>query len=263
MMPFYFGSESRRLFGVYEAAVARPRSSAALICYPWGSEYIHAHRAMRRLSTALAGTGRHTLRFDYFGTGDSGGETSEGDLAGWREDVDTAFDEILDMSQASRVTIIGLRMGATLAAEIAANRGRAVENLVLWDPVVAGSDYIKDLHDQADAFVRRKGIKREPRRSGQGGGREVLGFCLTEALESEIRALDLERVVPRLPKRTLIIETQVASGRTSLDEIMTRAERLDVHRERMESSRPWLEDLSDTAGAIPVNVIEQIVTWCG
>src|SRR6187200_816203 len=108
MMPFYFGSETRRLFGVYQGAGAGRRSRAALICHPWGSEYIHAHRAMRHLSAALAGAGWHTLRFDYYGTGDSSGETSQGDVAGWREDVETAFDEILDMSQSSRAMIVGL-----------------------------------------------------------------------------------------------------------------------------------------------------------
>ena len=45
-----------------------------MLCYPWGSEYIYAHRSLRLLAQRRAAAGIHTLRFDYFGTGDSDGD---------------------------------------------------------------------------------------------------------------------------------------------------------------------------------------------
>lgn len=71
MNPFYFGARERQLLGIYEAAGAAS-NRAVVVCHPWGSEYIHAYRAMRRLTKMLTARGIHTLRFDYFGTGDFG-----------------------------------------------------------------------------------------------------------------------------------------------------------------------------------------------
>ena len=71
MTPFYFGAGPQRLFGIYEPAVLTGRGKrGAVLCYPWGPEYVHAHRVMRQLAIKLAGAGVHTLRFDFFGTGD-------------------------------------------------------------------------------------------------------------------------------------------------------------------------------------------------
>ena len=65
-----------------------------VLCYPWGSEYIHAHRALRQLATRLSMAGFHTLRFDYFGTGDSAGEMEDADLGVWEDDIETAIEEL-------------------------------------------------------------------------------------------------------------------------------------------------------------------------
>ena len=68
----------------------------------------------------LAAQGWHVLRFDYFGTGDSAGEFDEADLTGWEADIEQALDELLDMAGARKVALVGLRLGATLAARVAA-----------------------------------------------------------------------------------------------------------------------------------------------
>ena len=70
----------------------------------------------------LAARGVHSLRFDYFGTGDSAGETTEADLKGWCGDIETAIDELTHMTGCRRVILIGMRLGGTLAAEVAAKR---------------------------------------------------------------------------------------------------------------------------------------------
>jgi uncharacterized protein len=135
--PLYLGTRERRLFAVYEPAAAKEgRSRAAVLCHPWGAEYVYAHRTMRQLAVKLSACGFHTLRFDYFGTGDSGGGDSEANPAGAEADVDSAIEGLQDIAGAARVTLIGLRLGATLAARAAMRRKESVEALVLWDPIV-------------------------------------------------------------------------------------------------------------------------------
>jgi pimeloyl-ACP methyl ester carboxylesterase len=139
--PLYLGTKERRLFAIYEpAALKDRRTRAAVLCYPWGAEYIYAHRTMRQLALKLSACGFHTLRFDYFGTGDSGGADSEADPAAAEADVESAIEGLKDIVGAARVALIGLRLGATLAARAAMRRKENIEALVLWDPIVSADD---------------------------------------------------------------------------------------------------------------------------
>ena len=84
------------------------------------------------------------FRSDYFGTGDSAGDTGEGTILRWKTDIRSAAEELKALSGVKRLSIVGLRLGAALAAEASAE-GLQVQDLVLWDPVVIGSDYIDEL----------------------------------------------------------------------------------------------------------------------
>ena len=60
-------------------------------------------------------------------------------------DTRAAIDELKrQVPGLDRVTLVGLRFGATLAAAAAAGRDD-VERLVLWDPVVDGADYMQSV----------------------------------------------------------------------------------------------------------------------
>jgi pimeloyl-ACP methyl ester carboxylesterase len=138
MTAFHFGSRQRRLFGYYEPARADSRNvQAALLCHPMGNEQVFAYRAMRQLANRLVRAGFHVLRFDYFGTGDSYGDTGEGDLASWCDDIETAIEELKDITGAIKVDVVGLRLGANLSAQVAFHRPREINKLVLWEPLVA------------------------------------------------------------------------------------------------------------------------------
>ncbi len=82
-------------------------------------------------------SGCHTLRFDYFGTGDSGGTDGEADLRGSEADVETAVEALIEIAGTKQVTLVGLRAGANLAANVAVRRTAEIEALVLWDPIAS------------------------------------------------------------------------------------------------------------------------------
>jgi uncharacterized protein len=136
------GSAQRRLFAIHEpAAWAAGRVRAVVLCHPLGVEYTYAYRSMRHLALKLAVSGCHTLRFDYYGTGDSGGEESETDLPGCEFDVEVAMEAIADIAGTTKVSLVGLRGGANIAAHVAMRCAGDVEALVLWDPLTAGETY--------------------------------------------------------------------------------------------------------------------------
>ena len=239
MNPFFFGTRQRRLFGVYSPARASASGSgtkAVLLCPPWGQEYLRAHRAMKQLATLLNQAGVHVLRFDWFGTGDSAGEMLDASLAGWQADIETAIDELKDTTDAARVGLVGLRLGGMLAAGVAARRRKDVDSLVLWDPVVSGEGYLKELLADAPA-----------RKPEHGGGYEVMGFALGDAMAAELRGLALPAA--ELPARTLVLRSVPGEAVGS------------VPVEQVEGRPAWLEDHHSGAGAVPVKVLQRIAQW--
>jgi pimeloyl-ACP methyl ester carboxylesterase len=259
MNPFYFGSADRRLFGIFQPSHRPSTQRAALLCHPWGSEYIHAYRSLRHLSVILANAGYHVLRFDYFGTGDSAGDIIEADLRGWSVDIETAVQELADITGARQFALVGLRLGASLAADIAARQGTKVEALVLWDPVVCGSRYLQSLrsHDKARPTNRWRGRGS----AGDSGVEEIGGFPLTNAFKCELAEIDLVGLVPTLPQRTLIVRSLAERPDPSLQKAMAR--RPDaVAEESMPSRPPWIEASDDALGyALPVQALQRIATW--
>jgi exosortase A-associated hydrolase 2 len=188
MQPFYFGTSQKQLFGVYHAPEAKAaRQSAILLCQPLGHEYLRAHRAFRNLAVSLAGQGFHVLRFDYFGCGDSGGDGEQATTDQCLSDLSAAVEELKDTSGAHKVSLIGLRLGATLAA-LSASRRHDIDRMVLWDPVLEGRAYLDDLRDlHARWLLDRLGARATP-----GSARtELIGFPLTEAIHGQLAATTL------------------------------------------------------------------------
>ncbi len=108
---------------------------------------------MRQLATRLAISGIHSLRFDYYGTGDSAGTELEVDPAACETDVESAMEALADIAGTTRLTLIGLRAGANIAAHVAARRLADVEALVLWDPILS-----ENLQSLAKALPEHTGI---------------------------------------------------------------------------------------------------------
>lgn len=187
MNPFYFGNSREALFGVYHPPITMGiRNSAILICPPLGREYIRTHWALRRLADQLAQGGAHVLRFDYFGNGDSAGESGEGNVEHWQNDIRTAADELLELSGVQKISIVALRAGAALAAS---TTDLDTSNLVLWDPVINGRSYLDGLRQvyrtKLEAYnrIRQQKVKETPD--------ELLGFPLPAAMQSSIEQLDI------------------------------------------------------------------------
>ncbi|MEO1170802.1 MAG: alpha/beta hydrolase, partial [Myxococcota bacterium] len=149
MLPSYFGDSERALFGLCVPAAGERQRRSALICAPLLDEYFWAHRTCRMLGDRLAKQGIDVLRFDYYGSGDSGGESNDTRLDGAVSDTLIALQELRDFSQNRRTTLIGMRLGAVVAAR-ATLRSNHVDRLVLWDPVCDGREWVADLEARAN-----------------------------------------------------------------------------------------------------------------
>ncbi len=183
--PHFFGSSERQLFGVYHVPGGRPRAHGVLICAPAPQEYMRSHMALRTLAALLAREGFHVLRFDYYATGDSAGESSEAELSEWRANIVAAKDDLVECSGAKRISVIGLRLGATLAATTPTD----AVNLVMWEPVVNGDAYVNELRSLHQRQFMRSLFPPPLPAPGEGG--TILGMPLSAKMEAELRAIDL------------------------------------------------------------------------
>jgi pimeloyl-ACP methyl ester carboxylesterase len=141
--PILFGPDHRPLFGIFHPHSGPGISTLTVICEPLFAEYMRTHSALRELALLLSERGHDVLRFDYSGTGDSGGDMDEIELSDWLHDIELAVDEGLGISGATHVNIIGVRAGALLACRALASR-RNIRILILWDAIPDGAVYMAD-----------------------------------------------------------------------------------------------------------------------
>jgi len=258
MSPFFFGTNERRIFGIYEpAARGAFGKRAAVLCYPWGSEYIYAHRSIRQLAIKLSAAGFHTLRFDFFGTGDSAGDLADADLAGWEADVESAMEEIKSIAGIGQIALFGVRLGATIAASVAARLSRKVDSLVLWDPIVSGEEYLRQLGVVSQSTPDQ--IYSIPT---AGNALEIQGFPLTIPMMREFYSIELSNLIVPPPTRTLMLVTERLSSHERLIPTSIGQGTGSLEIEFLTDTRPWTES-SASAGLVPVGVIQLIVNWLG
>lgn len=257
MNPFYFGESERALYGVYHPPrSARVRETGVVLCYPIGQEYMRSHRAFRQLAMILAKKGFHVLRFDYFATGDSCGDGSEGSLEQWRADIGVAIDELKDTAGIGRVAVVGLRVGAALAVSACRDRDD-VTDLVLWDPVTDGRAYIEELLTSPMGRIDGDG---QAILAGRGGDRTVgvMGFPLTPAMR---RGLDgirlLEQPSPAVRSSAVLVSGEREDCKALRDRF---------HRDGIRSSyrcvpSPGSWNIVDNNGSvlIPQAIIQEVV----
>jgi predicted alpha/beta hydrolase len=125
----------------------RPTGRGVLICPPFGYEATCAYRTLRCLADRLAAGGNLVLRFDYEGTGASAGTGIKADeLERWAGSVVTGLEELRRRGVA-RPAIVGLRLGAALAAA-AAGSEHDTGPIVLWEPILSGRQVYRELRAQ-------------------------------------------------------------------------------------------------------------------
>lgn len=201
--PCWFGSNERPLFGCLHTPSRQTRTAGVVLCAPFGHEYMVSYQAYRRLAESLAQAGFPVLRFDYDGTGDSAGQASDdGRVAAWQKSIGRAIAELRQRTGVKDVTLIGVRLGALLAASVAAEHGVAA--LVLVAPVANGRVYTRELLAlrAMNAAANSANVAEE----------EVAGYPLTASTRADLALLDIAKMPGPLAPAALIFARDDMSG---------------------------------------------------
>jgi pimeloyl-ACP methyl ester carboxylesterase len=207
----------------------------------------------------MSAAGHHVLRFDYFGVGESAGASEEGDLEGWRDDIETAVEELKSMAGTPRVSLVGLRLGGTLAAEVATRRGD-IEALALWDPVVSGRGYLDELDAEHAAWLAER-TRYVPFPPTDVPNRVCHAF--PRNLESQVAAIDLKALAPKLRQKVLLVITESLRTHEAFMAAFPLATRSRMTVERVTDRPPWRLDTMGFGGPLPRDALKRIVEWIG
>jgi alpha/beta superfamily hydrolase len=252
----YFGTRRSLLGAVHVVPRLRPRSTAVLLCPPFGEEAPRAHRTLRALATALERTGYSSLRFDYSSTGDSAGDATEATVDAWVADVGEAARHLLAASGAPRVTIVGLRLGASLGALAAARGVVRPRHLVMWDPVVHGGSYLQELAAQHRAYMRDEMAAAYRDRltvRADGSPTEALGTPIPDALAAGIAGIDLAALRPGADLVSVVRTRPAAETEPLRASLPAQARWIDLAE-----SPAWNSDAALNAMVVPLQVVRAI-----
>ncbi len=234
-LPLWLGPPERPIAARLHIPAGGMARGAAVLCPAAGYEYTLAHRALLTLAQGLATAGLAALRLDYDGCGESwGDEEDPGRVTAWQESIPAAVARIRQLG-ARQVSLVGLRVGAVLAARAAREVDAA--GLVLWDPI-AGNRYAREL--AVTAAVQHN--------TAPAGALSVDGYVVTDETIDQLRRLRFPEPPPTVPTLALLRpeETMTASPTVTVRSVL---------------GQPELFADDTLAAAVPTATIETIVTW--
>lgn len=264
MKAFYFGPTVKRLFGAYHPPESGSKSrTGVVLCYPMGYEYNWAHRAFRQLAGRLSKAGFPVLRFDYYGCGDSDGEDTDGHVDQWISDIAMAIDELKEIASVSQISLVGLRLGASLNLLIASEK-KEVNSLVLWEPILDGKSYLEKLKKLQENWKIRHDLPLNPIEQLPSDEidayQEIVGFPLTRTNQGILKEMNLFQVKKKPAENIFLVrnDTQLEDG-----SFIEHLKRLggSVEYQLLTGQRVWVEEGIDGRVFVPYSVLKSIVDW--
>ncbi|MGF6772176.1 pimeloyl-ACP methyl ester carboxylesterase [Paraburkholderia sp. GAS199] len=253
-------------FGWLHQPLAAQPSMGVVLCSPFGYDALCAHRGWREFAEALAARGMPVVRFDYPGTGDSSGsEDDPARLRAWIDSIKAAAALLRAKTGVTRLTLCGLRLGATLAA-LAAEEMEEIENLVLLLPATSGKSYARELDLAHQSWLRTQagiegiegvGSSHDTEKAKTVGAH---GFRLYPDTLATLADVDLERRTQRPAQRVLI---QDLGEGARIKRLAARYQTLGAHAE-LQIYGEYSKFLIDPHYSVPPrNAFDSVLEWLG
>lgn len=260
MEPFYFRKSSKPLFGVYHPAqVGTSRNVGVVLCHPMGQEYVRSYRSLLQLARMLSSAGFDVLRFDYYGCGDSDGDCKQGSIRQWVADISTAVDELNGGCNSERMCLVGLRLAGAMAMMAGAERGD-IDSIVLWDTVVDGTAYLKELTRSHGDWLEGSFAGSRPDRKHLDS-REVLGFPMTDSMKGELADINLLALRRKPANNIFVVESHKVADNRLLWKCLKRIE-VEPSYEHVPCSKAWVKkNHRSSGGLVPMPILKSVVAW--
>ncbi len=227
-----------------------PGSRGVVLCSALAYEELCSRRTMHDLACAISAAGLPVLRFDYHGTADSAGSCEDARrVATWIANIGAAIDLIRRETGAEEVALVGLRLGALLAACAAAARDD-VSELALLAPPNSGRAYMRELQALSRLLVAPDAD------AARFNGLEVAGFRIARETLDELSRLDWPQAARPRTHRVLLMQPESASAKAVAQAMQTIA---PVEQVIFDDYAGMMCD--PTASVVPKKAIERLTTW--
>ena len=202
LQPFFLDTPGGRRFAVHHRPPpGAPWRGHVLCAAPFNEEMNRCRSMVTLQALEWARLGFGTLVLDLQGTGDSEGHYGDGRWSGWLDDL-RAGQRWLAAQPGGCRGLMGIRLGAMLAAELHAELADADVALMLWQPVVDGKLHMNQfMRLRIAAKLDQPQAEKETTASmrallAAGGTLEISGYELHAEL---VRAIDAARLAQRIP----------------------------------------------------------------
>ncbi|MEA2758214.1 MAG: hypothetical protein QOH65_827 [Methylobacteriaceae bacterium] len=221
-----------------------------VLCSAFGYEELCSRRTMHDLACSIARAGLPVLRFDYHGTADSAGNGEDPDrVATWVANIGAAVDFLRRETEVSDVALVGLRLGALLAACAAAQRND-ITALALLAPPLSGRGYVRELKALAHLLVPQTNPT-------TFDGLEVAGFRVARTTLEYLSEVDWpQRPFPARP-RVLLMHPDNAAPKPLAARLAAIGSAIE--EAPFEAYAPMMCD--PTASVVPTESIARLTDW--
>jgi pimeloyl-ACP methyl ester carboxylesterase len=208
------------LYAAYHAVPERPDGAArklpVVIAPPLFEERKSAYAALRRLALRLAEDGHAVMRFDYRGSGESGGKPEARRWEHLAQDVMSVRKTLARLTGQRDAALLGLRLGATLVLQETIRVGG--EAVIALAPVIKGAAQVRqwrmrskiraELTAASVAEPAAENVATTNTAPGSSGSAalDFDGYAVHPAFFDDVAGIDLVRDLGRLSCRGVIVQ---------------------------------------------------------
>jgi len=202
---FFLPAELGKRFCIYHRPADGGTGRGFVYAHPFCEEMNKARRMAALQSRRLAAAGYAVLQIDLFGCGDSSGDFADARWEIWKQDLKIAIGWLKSRLD-KPLGLWGLRLGGTLAADVARDPSISIEQLLLWQPVSTGERFLTQfLRLRLAAEMLAEGTAQTSSRElratlARGLPLDIAGYDLHPRLAAEIDALSLADLVPAVKR---------------------------------------------------------------
>jgi alpha/beta superfamily hydrolase len=238
----FFGAEAA-IFGCRHVPPQRPLG-IVVVCSPLHAEFQTNYRREVAIARSLAARGILVQRFHYRGAGNSFGEADEMTFSTMADDAAAAVERAVEVSGVRRITFLGTRIGALVAAAAAERVPDAA--LTLWEPTTDPVRYFREMTRAAAMRDLRTGSTTDslPVLDELRAGRpvDVLGYTIHPGLYGSLVEQRMADLLPARANAALVVQLGLGT---------------DLRRDH----RDLVARMQDVGWSVTTRAIEAAETW--